>query len=149
MASSSPPRRSSSVKRKPRIYSSNVRRCRSQRIALRARLTRLAMSHPHPVHHSSQDTTNEGGGLLAREPLGQLHSLADGDLGGNIVHGAHLVERQPQDSAVDGAHPVYGPADRDLREEGVQVILLPLDATCQSHGVLLEVAPVRPPALER
>jgi len=46
------------------------------------------MSHPHPVHHSPQDTTNEGGGLLARESLGQLHGFADGTPGGLLLEPA-------------------------------------------------------------
>src|SRR5918998_561257 len=98
MASSRPPRRDSSVKRRPRRYASKVRRCRSQRIALRAPLTRLAMPHPHPVHR---------------------------------------------------AHPVHGPPDGDLREQRVQVLLLALYPPGQPQGVLLEVAPIRAPPLER
>src|SRR5918998_1819611 len=149
MASSRPPRRDSSVKRRPRRYASKVRRCRSQRIALRAPLTRLAMPHPHPVHRPPQNPAHERGGLLAREPLGELHGLADGDIGGDVVDAAHLVEREAQDSTVHRAHPVHGPPDGDLREQRVQVLLLALYPPGQPQGVLLEVAPIRAPPLER
>src|SRR5829696_6917658 len=149
MASSRPPRRDSSVKRRPRRYASKVRRCRSQRIALRAPLTRLAMTHPQPAFRAPQNPAHERGGLLAREPLGELHGLADGDVGGDVIHGAHLVEREPQDGAVHRAHPVHGPPDRDLREQPVQVLFLALHFPRQPHGVLLEIPPVAPPALER
>src|SRR3712207_7855023 len=38
--------------------------------------------------------------------------IFDGDVGGHVLHKEHLVERQPQDRAVHGAHPVHGPPDR-------------------------------------
>src|SRR5918995_1950987 len=148
MAPSRLSRRASSVKRNPPKYFSKARRCCSQRMALRVWLTRLLMTHPHPALRPAQHPRHEGRGLLAREPPGEFHSLTYGYVGGYVIHEAHLVERQPQDIAVHSVHPVHRPADRDLREHRVQVLLLALDPACEPDGVLLEVSPVRAPALE-
>src|ERR687894_85543 len=116
MASSRTARRGSSVKRKPRRYSSKVRRCCSQRSWLRVPLASLAMTHLAvglPLR-TSQDPAHERRGLLAGEPLGELHSLVDGDVGGYVLNEEHLAERQPQNRAVHRAHPMYGPPDRNL-----------------------------------
>src|SRR3712207_2240148 len=128
MASSRPVRRRSSVKRKPRRYSSKARRCCSQRARLIIPLASLAMTHltVSPTLRASQDPAHERRGLLAGEPLGELHGLIDSDIGGHVLHKVHLIERQPQNRAVYRAHPVYGPPDRDLREQRVEVLLLPL-----------------------
>src|SRR5215217_3495324 len=149
MAASSLPRRGSSVKRKPRRYSSKLRRCCSQRAALCIRLTLLSMAYPRPTFGAPQYPAHESRRLLAGEPLRELHGLVDGDIGWYVLHEEHLVERQPQNRAVDRAHPVYGPPDRDLGEQRVQLLLLPLDPPRQPDGILVEIPPVRPPAFER
>src|SRR3712207_1332717 len=152
MASSRPSRRRSSVKRSPLRYSSKVRRCASQRDALRVGLApRLALlSMPNlpvrPALRAAQNATHERRRLFAREPLGQLHGLVDGHLRGHVLDKEHLVEREAQDRAVHSVHPVYRPTLRDLGEQRVQILPLLLDPARQPYGVLLEISPVRPPA---
>src|SRR5918997_1765837 len=137
MASSSPSRRGSAVNRSPCRYSSKARRCPSQRAWLCVPLASLAMPHLGPALRASQHPAHERGRLISGEALGELHRLVDGDIGRHIVHVEHLEERQAQDRTVHGAHAVYGPTDRDLGEQGVQLIPLPLDAEDEPNGVLL------------
>src|SRR5215212_12156484 len=106
---------------------------------------------PHLALHSSlsasQNTSHEGGRFFARESPGRLDGLVYRDLGRDVIHVEHLVERQAEDRTVHRAHAVHRPPYRDVGEHRVELLLLLLYAAGEPDGILLEVSPVLPPAL--
>src|SRR5918998_1709550 len=91
----------------------------------------VAFGLPEPrLFRPPQDAADELGRLVARETRGQLYRLVHGYLGGYVLDVEHLVEREAQDRAVHGAHPIHWPADRDLTEPFVEDFLLSLDLVC-------------------
>src|SRR5918998_1266101 len=103
----------------------------------------VAFGLPEPrLFRPPQDAADELGRLVARETRGQLYRLVHGYLGGYVLDVEHLVEREAQDRAVHGAHPIHWPADRDLTEPFVEDFLLSLDPVCEPLSVGVKFADV-------
>src|SRR5215210_3822763 len=151
MASSSPSRRASSVKLRPARYSSKARLCASHLIWLCFPLASPAMPYLalRPKFRAPQDPPYESRRLVPGEPFGELDRLIYSDVGGDVVDVEHLVEGEAQDRTVHRAHAVHGPPHGDFGEDRIEPILLLFHSAGEPDRVLLEVAPVLPPALHR
>lgn len=79
----------------------------------------LLMSPEGCLPRPSQNAADELGGLLTGETFGELLRLAYGHLWRHVLDVEHLVEREAQYGAVDYAHAVDRPADRDLAEPSI------------------------------
>src|SRR5215212_4738729 len=147
MAPSSPSSLVSSVNLSPCRYSSKRRLCASQRTWLP--FTPASPTMPHlavrPQPRTPQHSPHESRRVLAGEPPGKLDGLVDRHVRRYVFHVEHLVEREPQDGAVYGAHAVHRPPFGDLRKHGVQPFLLLFHPTCEPEGVGLELSPILPP----
>src|SRR5918995_1698569 len=148
MASSSPLSRDSRVNLRPRKYSSKTRLCVSHLSWLLIPLAPLAMPHlaARPKPRAPQHPPHERRRLFAGEPRGELDGLVYRHVGRDVIHVEHLVEGEAQNGAVHRAHAVHGPPDGDLREHGIELLLLLLDAAREPESVLFQFAPVLPPA---
>ena len=76
----------------------------------------------HVLRHRIEDAVDERGRLGGAEPLGQLDGLVDDDLDRRLGEAAQLAHREPQDVAIDPAHPLEPPVARragdDLVDRG-------------------------------
>src|SRR5215211_1692682 len=149
MASSSPRSLGSSVNLRLCRYSSKARLCPSHLIWPRVPLAPLAMPHPavRLDFGAPQNSSHESRRFVAGESPGELDGLVYRDLGGDVVHVEHLVERQAQDRTVHRAHAVHRPPYRDVREHRIELLLLLFYTAGEPDGILLEVPPVLLPAL--
>src|SRR5215207_1210694 len=94
-----------------------------------------------------QNTPHEGRRFIAGESPGELDGLVYRDLGRNVLHVEHFVQRQAEDRTVHRAHAVHRPPYRDVREHRVELLLLLFYTAGEPDGILLEVSPVLPPTL--
>src|SRR5918997_2743880 len=151
MAPSSPSSLASSVNLRPARYSSKARRCASHLRWLCVPLTSPAMPYLalRPRFRAPQDPPYESRRLVPGEPFGELDRLVYGDVRRDVFDVEHLVEGEAQDRTVHRAHAVHGPPHRDCGEDRIELFLLLLHSAGEPYRVLLEVAPVLPPALHR
>src|ERR687889_903066 len=137
MAPSSPSSLASSVNLSPCKYFSKSRLCASQRAWLPFTPASPAMPHlpvlPQPG--TPQYAAHESRCFVAGIPRGEFDGLVDGHVRRNVLHVEHLVEREAQDGAVNGAHAVHRPPLGDLREHGIQMFLLLLYPVRKHDGV--------------
>src|SRR5918994_1749668 len=148
MAPSSPSSLVSSVNLSPCRYSSKSRLCASQRTWLPFTPASPAMPHlaVGPQPRAPQHSPHESRRILAGEPPGKLDGLVDRHVRRHVFHVEHLIERDPQDGTVYGAHAVHRPSFGDLRKRGVEPYLLLLHPAREPDGIWLELSPVLLPA---
>src|SRR5215470_730723 len=75
-----------------------------------------------------EQAVDESARLLGPELLGDLDRLVDRDLRRHLGRPQELVDRQPEDVAVDDGHPLEVPVLRELRDRVIDLRLVRLHA---------------------
>src|SRR5262245_38820235 len=81
-----------------------------------------------------QQAVDEPARLLGAELLGDLDGLVDRDLRRHVRRVEQLVDRKPENVAVDDGHPVEVPVLRELRDRVIDLRLVRLGAEGERVG---------------